>query len=38
MSTRWPVQLRYVAGLPLLTDAQLAPVLPDLEFPAEATP
>ncbi len=29
------LQLRYVAGLPLLTDAQLAPRLPDLEFPRE---
>ena len=32
------LQLRWVAGLPLLTDAQLAPVMPDLDFPREETP
>lgn len=32
------LQLRYVAGFPLLTGPQLAPRLPDLEFPREDKP
>jgi outer membrane protein TolC len=32
------LQLRYVADLPLLTEPQLAPTMPDLEFPGEKTP